>query len=249
MTASNGTFWDLLERIRRSGDVHALRRNSLEAAQAIGFDAIYFLAPVVADPGIGRVLANLGFDPRWAERYRTEFYAVDPLPQIAMTRQSAFRWKQDVDRSELSDAQAAYLDRLPEFGMEEGYAVPCFGPFARCGFVGVGRPRSEEMFSPESRLKVEVSARVSFQRYVRLVRPFPDADPALSPRELEVLRWIGEGKSNSVIAEILEISPSSVDSYVKRVFAKLGVSDRTSASVRALALGLIVSGDYPREAR
>ncbi len=249
MTAPNGTFWDLLERIRRSGDVHALRDASLACAQTIGFEAIYFLAPVVADPEIGRVLTSLGFDPRWEERYRSTFYAVDPLPQIAMTRQSAFRWSRDVDRGELTDAQATYLDLLPEFGMAEGFAVPCFGPFARCGFVGVGRPRSEAMFSPENRLKVEVGARVSFQRYVRLVEPYPGADPALSPREMEVLRWIGEGKSNSVIAEILEISPSSVDSYVKRVFAKLGVSDRTSASVRALALGLIVSGDYPRETR
>jgi DNA-binding CsgD family transcriptional regulator len=64
-----------------------------------------------------------------------------------------------------------------------------------------------------------------------------------------VLRWIGEGKSNSVIADILQISRSSVDSYVKRLFAKLGVSDRISASLRGLATGLIVSGDYPQEPR
>jgi DNA-binding CsgD family transcriptional regulator len=59
---------------------------------------------------------------------------------------------------------------------------------------------------------------------------------------LDVIRWIGEGKSNAVIAEILGISKNSVDSYVKRIFAKLGVSDRTTAAVRAVALGLISVG-------
>jgi hypothetical protein len=35
-----------------------------------------------------------------------------------------------------------------------------------------------------------------------------------------------------------------VDVYVRRLFAKLGVSDRTTASIKAYALGLLVSADY-----
>jgi len=72
--------------------------------------------------------------------------------------------------------------------------------------------------------------------------------PALSRRELEVIRWIGEGKSNAVIAAILDISKSSVDIYVKRIFAKLRVHDRTTASVRALALGLIAPASHANSA-
>ena len=68
--------------------------------------------------------------------------------------------------------------------------------------------------------------------------------PALSNRELEVLHWIGRGKSNSVIAELLGISPSSVDVYVRRIFAKFSVADRTSATLKAYAQGLLVPEDY-----
>lgn len=249
MTMPNGPFWELLEQIGQATDVASLRRASLAATRAIGFTARFVLAPVVPDPKVGRVLTNYGFSPEWEKAYREHYYAIDPLPLIALTHQSAFRWDKDVDRASLTPAQLEYLDLLPSFGMEAGFAVPCFGPFARNGFVAIGHPISEESFSPENRLRAEVSARVAFQRFVQLVQPYRELDPALSQREMEVLRWIGQGKSNAVIAEILAISPSSVDSYVKRLFVKLGVSDRTSASVRALALGLIVSPDFPQRER
>jgi LuxR family transcriptional regulator/LuxR family quorum-sensing system transcriptional regulator CciR len=61
----------------------------------------------------------------------------------------------------------------------------------------------------------------------------------LSPRELEVLRWIAEGKSNSVIADILGISRHTVDTMTRRMFEKLEVHDRTSAAVRGLGSGLL----------
>lgn len=248
-TEPNHLFWSLLERLGRAGDVHALRAATLAALEAVGFRAAYFLAPVVADPAVGRVMTNLGFDPRWEELYRERLHKADPLPLIALTRQSAFNWRTDVDRDALHPQERDYLTGLAEFDMGEGYAVSCFGPFARNGFVGVGRAVSRRAYNARNRLRVEVCARLSFQRYVFLAQPYSDRAPALSPREMEVLRWIGAGKSNAVIAEILAISRSSVDSYVQRLFAKLGVSDRTSASVRGLALGLIVSGDYPREPR
>jgi len=47
------------------------------------------------------------------------------------------------------------------------------------------------------------------------------------------------GKSNTVIADIVGISPHAVNSYMRRIYLKLDVSDRVSAAFRALALGLI----------
>lgn len=246
---SNHMFWEWLERAGRAEDLYALRAAMLGALGELGFEAAYVLAPVAADPSIGRVLTNLGFDARWEDLYRKRFHLVDPLPLIALTNHAAFNWRKDVDRTLLTAEQNDYLDGLAEFGMAEGYAVPCFGPFARHAFFGIGRARSPRAFSSQNQLKVEVCARVVYQRYAAFARPYLEGVPALSAREMEVLRWIGEGKSNAVIAEILAISRSSVDSYVQRLFAKLGVSDRISASVRGLALGLIVSGDYPRESR
>ncbi|MBA2509870.1 MAG: response regulator transcription factor [Rubrobacteraceae bacterium] len=60
----------------------------------------------------------------------------------------------------------------------------------------------------------------------------------LTLRELEVLGLVARGKTNQEIAEGLFISKATAKVHVRRVIAKLGVSDRTQAVVRALELGL-----------
>ena len=56
----------------------------------------------------------------------------------------------------------------------------------------------------------------------------------LSTRELEVLRLITEGLSNTEIADVLSISAHTVKSHVINIFNKLGVNDRIQAAVWAI---------------
>lgn len=59
----------------------------------------------------------------------------------------------------------------------------------------------------------------------------------LTVRESEVLLWITYGKSNKEIAEILHMSPRTVNKHLEQIFIKLAVENRTSAatlSVRVL---------------
>lgn len=59
----------------------------------------------------------------------------------------------------------------------------------------------------------------------------PHAD--LTPRELEVLRLIGEGLTNQEIADTLFIGIKTVKTHVSNILSKLGVQDRTQAAVYA----------------
>ena len=52
----------------------------------------------------------------------------------------------------------------------------------------------------------------------------------LTAREREVLFWVARGKSNSETAIILGISASTVGKHLERIYAKLGVENRTAAS-------------------
>ncbi|WP_209349189.1 LuxR family transcriptional regulator [Pontixanthobacter sp. CEM42] len=240
-------YWDALALVAQADGVVSYRRAILTLLKAVDYSAIYFLAPVVADRRVGRTMWNIGFPEQWESEYRARLHLSDPLPNIALNRSSAFRWSDAGKLAQLSDGEREYLTFIDNLKMSEGIAVHCTGPNARSGFVGVGLPKEGAAENDTDLRKVQVAAQLCFQRYCALVGTFGREIPDLSQRELDVIRWIGEGKSNAVIADILEISKSTVDSYVKRIFAKLDVTDRTTAAVRAVALGLIATGKHSRK--
>jgi DNA-binding NarL/FixJ family response regulator len=66
-----------------------------------------------------------------------------------------------------------------------------------------------------------------------------DADPPLSPREIELLQLLARGYSNRQAAAELEISPYTIGDHVKSIYRKLRVSNRGEAMVRAFRNGLL----------
>ncbi len=67
----------------------------------------------------------------------------------------------------------------------------------------------------------------------------PSAAVRLTARELDILRLLTRGLTNGEIARELQVSVSTVKAHVEHIFAKLEVSDRTQAAVRALELHLL----------
>jgi len=65
------------------------------------------------------------------------------------------------------------------------------------------------------------------------------AQPSLTPREVQVLQLVSQGKRNKEIAAILGLSEDTVPVHVKNIFAKLKVNERTAAVNVALRRGII----------
>ena len=101
----------------------------------------------------------------------------------------------------------------------------------------------------ESPLDAELSARLlrrlaaeNSGRRASVGRRDPRA-ASLTPREVEVLGLMKLGHTNRQIARELTISTRTTKNHVEHIIAKLGVSDRTQAVVRAIELGLIELAD------
>ena len=58
----------------------------------------------------------------------------------------------------------------------------------------------------------------------------------MTPRERQILAWVARGKTNSEIAEILWIAPTTVRRHLENIYAKLGVHTRTAAATRLLGV-------------
>lgn len=70
-------------------------------------------------------------------------------------------------------------------------------------------------------------------------------DPGLTPRELDVLRLLGQGRDPRGISKELGISLHTCRGYVKSLLAKLDVHSQLEAVVVATRAGLIQVGDQP----
>ena len=99
----------------------------------------------------------------------------------------------------------------------------------------------ENMRLIQELVKRECQLRELMDERRRLPSALPAARPPnrLTPRELEVLSQLVQGRTNREIADCLHVSLSTVKAHIEHIIAKLAVSDRTQAAVRAVELGLI----------
>lgn len=79
-----------------------------------------------------------------------------------------------------------------------------------------------------------------------LLQDGKDAAPTttLTPRQIEVLSRVIEGKPNKIIATELDLTEATVKAHITAVFRALNVTNRTQAARAAERLGLSISGKY-----
>jgi DNA-binding CsgD family transcriptional regulator len=100
-------------------------------------------------------------------------------------------------------------------------------------------------FSPRGQFVVDL-LHPHFARARQLLEAAPpvvrQTNPiGLTPREHEVLYWVSEGKTNSQIGLILNASARTIQKHLEHIFQKLGVETRTSATVRAIEMGMLAT--------
>lgn len=99
-----------------------------------------------------------------------------------------------------------------------GYLIEILTPYIHCAFV--------RMFANERHEGFEI----------------PNNDRLITSREVEILTWVRDGKSNQEIGHILNISPLTVKNHVQKILKKLNVQNRAQAVSRGISLQIIKTG-------
>jgi DNA-binding CsgD family transcriptional regulator len=136
------------------------------------------------------------------------------------------------------------MEESRRFGLGYGLSVAVHESATAKSMLSIARDKPFRCGSEEERLLKEGAAVLASAMHVgtqRLVVPrmLEELSPALTPREKTCLRWVAQGKSDGVIADILRISSSAVHFHVTNVLQKLQVSSRAQAVAKAVALGLL----------
>ncbi len=159
-------------------------------------------------------------------------------PELLARIRSLLRIKQYADTVQAQAAELAALTQSLEARVEErtreleearSQILELYQELAR---------RNQDLHDLVARLVEERSgARESADAQLQASRTMPGSEQ-LTRRELEVLQCVAQGLTNAQIAAQLVVSVSTVKFHMEHVIAKLGVSDRTQAAVRAVEFGL-----------
>jgi len=190
--------------------------------------------------GVPRTPASEGWPDGWANHYiQKHLEKVDPMVAFAAKSLAPVRWTEVAQSHDLSKANLAFLEEATSVIPGNGISFKVFGPNLRNAYVCLGFGPDGIDPTREEELKLQWVAQAAHLRFCELSDAAEPKAENLTPRELEVLSWISQGKSNSVIADVMDISVHTVDTHLRRIYSKFGVVDRTSAALQGQRLGLI----------
>jgi DNA-binding CsgD family transcriptional regulator len=184
------------------------------------------------------VLAG-SFHSEWSQRYMANRYVRhSQIARELFVTRDPYSWEDVMRRRAVDEAQKRVKHEASEVGLTDGLFTPvrgADGSYAAVVLAGL-RPDLDDLF-------IRTSAGVLSAYYAaesqRLASKLPEASARLSPRQRECLAWVRQGKSSSMIAEILGLSVQTVDEHLAGACRKLGVRTRVQAAVEASLAGLI----------
>ena len=176
----------------------------------------------------------------WLRQYQARDYIRhDLVPATARLADQPFTWLEALAGRTLTAKQHEHYDWAIGLGIIDVFAVPIHYPgddFGLC--VGIAdHPIKDSL----ERNAMQMACLFAHQRCRELGgrSGASSVSTLLTPREIECLRWVLKGKSDTDISKILGISHTTVHFHIERAKKKLGVKTRTQATASVVSLGYL----------
>ncbi len=181
----------------------------------------------------------------WMAHYKANNYEKkDPVPRYGFNAVRPFTWDSLEQTRELKPEEKKVMNEARDARLLNGVAIPICGTGGELAGVGIASSAGRTRIDAKLLGKLHALAMQFHLVYTELeVRERPSQSAGavqLTSREKEILQWAAEGKSDSVIAEIIGVSHATIRFHMNNIFKKLDANERTLATVKAIRRGLIL---------
>jgi LuxR family transcriptional regulator, quorum-sensing system regulator LasR len=189
-----------------------------------------------------RVISN--YPKSWRDRYDQEkFILVDPVMDHCRRRLVPLSWN---NIPNISDRQSDFMDEAKSYGLASGISFPIHSREGDVGVLSFSSNAHDAFNHSDPQTAAALMAYGSLLATLvhdgmrRIInRPGNIMRSALTPRELECLKWIASGKSSWEISLILGISEHGVLYHVRNIMFKFDTQNRHLAVLKAIACGIV----------
>lgn len=198
------------------------------------------LGPSGAFEGFTNVL-NVSYPEEWLRLYwQKGYFEVDPVFQSALQKPGTQHWAHTYQDA-TSEKQREFMAAAKAFGLGDGITTGSIDSACRiatfCSFA------SAEAVDAERYL--HLIEYFGYHVHLALLRTSPARSQALDQcvreltlREMTILNWMKNGKTNGEIGQILGVTERTVRFHVGSIFSKLDVTSRSQAVATAIEHGL-----------
>lgn len=210
-----------------------------EASNKLGFDYFSIVHHIrFGRPSQDKVrLSN--YPVEWLAVLRENEGLKDPILKAAERTSSGFLWSHIGKLTRLSPQEQRHLNRAAAYGLRSGFTVPNHVPgetFGSCHFAVYGDKPLPDGSLPAA----QALGCFAFEAARQLIRS--DASPSesyvipapLTERQRDCLLLAAKGKTDSVIAQLLNLRPRTVNEHIEAAKRRYSVATRTQLIVRAL---------------
>jgi len=186
---------------------------------------------------------NASYPDEWLYRYwKNGFADVDPVFKSALQAPGTQHWQSIYQRLKLpSEKEQAFLATAGEFGLRDGITTGSVDQ--ACGLATFCSFASNEIL--DGQRFIPLVEYFGYYIHMALLKTAPKTAPKtdrcineLSSREVTILNWMKNGKTNWEIGKILGVTERTIRFHVESIFAKLEVTSRSQAVATAIEHGL-----------
>ncbi|BBP00471.1 autoinducer binding domain-containing protein [Sulfuriferula nivalis] len=218
---------------------HELFKMVTSFARDLGFDHCAYGVRMPIPLTRPKVAMFSNYPLVWQKQYEEHNYiATDPTVQRGMHSTLPFIWSED-----LFSTTHELWEEARSFGLEVGWAQSSRDINGVRGLLSLAR--ADTLISDDeiqvNGCKMSWLAQLAHMTMAQRLTPkmLPESLVQLTPREIEVLKWTGDGKTSNEISYILNISERTVNFHINNTITKLNTPNKTTAVIRAAMLGLL----------